>query len=357
MLNCYVLNRSDLAVKDYYLSNEYEINIDYLTNEKSSFKSPLNTNAQQGDFFLAKNVEDGTLKDVAFFGLVDSFEDDKLVATDVYSLANIDFPATRKTGNSFEVHINTLIHYYLLNDVSKAITDRLIIRIDSNTNYTYQPADPPTITNMVKYMINGFRKYNVTWEVESVEYDEENKLKINTVIKQKTKIINIKNNSYDFLNWSVYVSPAGRDSENKLLIIDKKTADSETPLILSTWYVDIDGNITQSNASVRTPTKTKIFIYDNTPPEAGQEDNRPSFQEVANSELSYSLYSHEIEFDLKKENNLLNPKDLEIGLKVNIMYDGVLYPSILTGYIIDNKKSTMHLKCGNIRSTLADILD
>ena len=350
-LNCYILQRDNLAIKAHFTPRSYIINRDYLTNEKSNFELDRLIEAEQGDFIIAKDkIISSDLGSIVYFGVVDSREDNDIDCTDLYSLLNFDFVATRQTGDSFERHLHTLIDYYLLSDPSTEISDNVTVNIASNTPFSFQPSESPAARNLTTYLIDCFRKYNITWNINNIEYDENRQLRVNTVIAQKTRSLNIKNNAFAFVNWSIYVTPAGRASENRLLIVDSTTTNSEAPIILSTWYTDMLGNLTQDASNVRTPVKTRIFIYDR------EQEDPPTYQQVARSELNVNLYAHEIEFDLVKNNNLITLEDLEIGLKVNIVYNDMLYQSVLTGYIINHQSEFVSLKFGHIRSTFADVL-
>jgi hypothetical protein len=163
-LNVYVLSRTDLSVKSLNQCFSYEINRDYLTNEKSKFSVRGTHQAQQGDFLLVKSSENeisiygkgsSSLRPL-YFGVIDSIENNSIVACDLYNLVNFSFPATRKTGTSFEQHIQTLLNYYLLNDTSKNIHN-ISVTTGTNTAHSYQPEDPPTPTNMIDYLINWFK--------------------------------------------------------------------------------------------------------------------------------------------------------------------------------------------------------
>lgn len=360
-LNIYILNREDLAIKRYEKSFNYEINRDYLTNEKSTFEAGQGE-AEVGDFLIAKFSSEGILtygdsgSKPLYFGVIDSFENGNIITCDLYNIANFTIAATRKTGGAsgggFGVHIQNLLNKYL--DNSKLVS-KVVWNVDDSAKvaYSYQPSDPPVETNMIDYLINGFKKYNITWELDTIYYEQEDSstLHIGTIIKKKTKTIQLKNNNYSFINWDIYENEVGRNLENQLLIIDKATTDSENPVILNTYYIEKDGTITQSiNDNVYKPTKTKIYIYDTT-----QED-APSYLEVAQSELAGNTYAHEINFDIVKNNNLIAIEDLEIGLLANIMYGTTIYKSVLTGYIISSANNFISLKFGNTRSTLREVL-
>jgi hypothetical protein len=357
-LNIYILNRSDLVIKSFTPCYVYEINRDYLVNEKSSFSIPGGSyTAEQGDFLVAKTFNDKfTTEGIKplYFGVIDSFSNDAIITCDLYNIVNFSFPATRKTGGvsggGFGGHINNLLNYYL--DSSKLVS-KITWTVDDSAKvaYSYQPSDPPTITNMVDYLINGFKKYNITWEVDSISYNSDNSLNVSTIIKKITDRIQLKNNTYSFVNWDVYENDTGRSLENELLIVDKASTDMENPIVLDTYYITRDGTITQAiNDNVWKPTKTKIYIYDQTA------IDKPTYLEVAQSELSASKYAHEIEFDLVKDKNLITLEDLKIGLQVYIVHSDTIYDSVLTGYIISSNNNFIHLKFGHTRSTLRQIL-
>lgn len=366
-INLYVLDRTNLTVKGTSQSYSWEINRDYLTNEKSKFVPARNVECAQGDLLLVKTtqeqiVQSGYSKTIKplYIGVVHSFDNNTIETCDFYSVLNFDFPATRKYGNgsdnnSAEYHLTMLILRYFFWDTSK-MYGNIEIDIPSGigTAYSYIPKDPPISTNLNRYLIHFFKKYNIVYDIDSIYYSEQdtNQLCVKTSVKQKSNKIQLKNNVYDFVNWSVYEEPAGAKGENMLIIFDKNTIDSENPIKLSTWYMQEDGNLTQSYSNnVRLPTRQKIYIYDTT------QENAPTYQEIASSELSYSGYAHEINFDIRKNNNILSVDELEIGLLADIIHNEKKYSSVLTGFVVNSNSSFMSLKFGNIRSTLQDVID
>lgn len=341
-----------MHIKSYCQCFDYEINRDYLTNEKSTFTLSEAVNAEYGDFVLVKRSND--INNFLYCGVIDSFTENSMVTCDLYNIVNFEFAATRKTGSSstggFGGHIKNLLDIYL--DNSKSIYGLTYTLDDSaKVAYSYQPSSPPTVTNMVDYLVNGFKKYNVTFEFDKIKTNSDNSIEIKMVIKKRNDRIQIKNNNYSFVNWDVYENDGGHNLENELLIIDKLTTNSENPIVLSTYYLTKDGQITQVlNDNVRKPTKTKIYIYDSSQADA------PSFLEVAQSELAGNVYSHEINVDMLKNNNILDESSIQIGLLANIIYGQTLYQSVLTGYLISSQNDFIQLKFGNIRSTLKEVL-
>jgi hypothetical protein len=359
-----ILNRSDFSVKAKADCYSWEINRDYLTNEKSQFAllSPIAHNV--GDFLIANaelgkyrktGTNLGSIKPI-YFGIIESSEQGKdniLNARDFYNIVNFDFAATYGSGQNVQQHLQKLLLIYLTTDTSKDAQNVQISLTGAPINWIYKPSDPPTSTNLNWYFVNVFKKYQVTWEATDIYYDENGQINISTTIGPKQNTLNLKNNIYDFTNWNVYYTPANTDVPNKLEIIDKATSDMENPNVLSTWYLQKDGNLSQifNPDTVFVPTQNKVAIYDT------EEESPPTFQEVARSEMSGKLYSHEITFDVNLNSRLIYVPDLEIGSKANIIYGSDLYPSVLTGYIIKSGSEWVTLKFGNIRSTRQSVID
>jgi len=363
-----VLNRQNLSLKSISECYEWEINIDYLTNEKSSFKPLGKMDFETGDIIMAKSIDsnkqgviDSPIGEITtikpyYIGVIDSVDDEVIVACSIYNLMNFPFAATRTTGRaeagwSAEDHINNMFTMRVTVDPSKRFSAPVTSK--THTAFTYLPSDPPTVTNLVDYLISFFKKYNIVLEVDYFARQAwYNRYELVLKVERKTKKMRLKNNIYDFVNWSVYEQPAGKQAENMLQIIDKRTTNSVFPTILSTWYIDKRGELTQSfNDDIYTPTRQKIFIYDT------EEEDKPTFLEVAQAELSGQTYAHEISFDIKKDNNVFSVEDLEVGLLVDIVHDDTIYSSVLTGYVINSESDFISLRFGHVRSTLQDILN
>ncbi|MBL1223739.1 hypothetical protein [Enterococcus sp. BWR-S5] len=363
-----VFNRQDLALKSISECYDWEINIDYLTNEKSSFIPLSKMDFETGDFFMAKEIGsdnqgviDSSIGEITtitplFLGVIDSIENDAIKACIIYSLMNFPFAATRATGSatagvSAESHLTNMFTMRVTLDLSKKTG--LPITPKTHTAYSYLPSDPPTVTNLLDYVIGFFKKYNIVLDVDYLSRVAwYNRYNIVLKVERRTKKIRLKNNAYDFVNWSVYEQPAGKQAENMLQIIDKRSTNSIYPIILSTWYIDKYGELTQSlNDNIYTPTRQKIYIYDM------EQEDRPTYLEVAQSELAGQTYAHEINFDIKKDNNMIDIDDLEVGLLVDIVYNDTIYSSVLTGYVISSESEFISLRFGHVRSTLQDVLN
>ena len=359
-VDVYIINRRDLKIKSFFTTTEWEIKIDYINNSKSSFTNPASVEVARGDFLLAK-LQSGRFSKLYgsdriqpfFFGLVSSFENKNkknvIESVQFYNVADNEFSATAKSGTDVKSHLLALLNRYVLSDET-SLTSRIAVRLEGgNVPYSYQPSNPPTKTNLRDYFIHMFKKYGVCWNVEWIGPNDRGELIVSTVLKVSNDRIKIKNNSLDFFNWSVFIQEVNKNSDNRLLIIDKRTNNSESPGILSTWYLDKNGEITQSSSNVSRPTRTKVAIYDTTV------QNKPSYLSVAQSELSANNYSHEIDVSVIDNSELVRYSDLEIGKKVSVFYNERELRSILTSLSYKSEHGYFELTFGNVRSTIKNL--
>ncbi|MGO2892104.1 MAG: hypothetical protein ACTIC2_08985 [Enterococcus devriesei] len=325
-------------------STDCEIEYDAISNSQSNFKTGVEKiTASIGDFVLVKEFISGKF---IYFGVIQSKEKQEFGACQIFSLLDFDFVATRISGKSFENHFKTLVINNLINDETKDIP-HLVIYVRTNTEHLYQPSNPPTVTNLMKYYFNAFKKYNIVWRF--VEIDTEGNL-ITELIRIESHL-KIKDNISDFSEWDVNVRTANTDNENKLLIVNKKTTSSESPLILATYFLTKNNELTidSNHQNIERPTATKVYIYDT------EQEDRPTFENVAKSELSGNAYSHEITFDVRRDSSVLKEKDIFLGLLVRLTIDGQQFDSVLSYF--KREESFIELKFGNIRSRLTEYID
>lgn len=325
-------------------SSDCEIENDAISNVQSNFKiGEQKIPALIGDFVLVKDYIKGSF---IYFGIIQSIEKDEFGACQIFSLIDFEFAATRVSGNSFEHHFRNLVMSNLINDPTKSIP-HLVIQVSSNTEHLYQPSDPPTVTNLMKYYFNAFKKYNIVWRF--VEIDTDGNL-ITELIRIETKV-KIKNNISDFSDWDVSVRNANTGNENKLLIINKKTSSSENPMVLATYFLTKNNELTtnSSHQNIKRPTLTKVYIYDT------EQEDRPTYENVAKSELSGNAYAHEITFKVRKVSKILSEENIFLGLLANLSIENQQYESVLTFYRVE--KDLIELKFGNIRSRVTEYMD
>lgn len=342
-VNIWIIDRRGTITQEPIIVSKSNIQPDYITQDASTFELPDDASFVRGDFILAKVVNSPL---VSFFGVISSYEGNKVVAKDLLGLVNFEFPATRMSGPSFEQHFKNLINRYLLQDISKNLTI-LDIEVKTNTTHIYQPAEPPVATNLMSYAINGFKKYNVVWRFDKLEGG-----RIKTVIEAVTDSIQLKDNIVDFQDWEVSTTEVGKNTQNHLLIVNKNTTNSEGPNVLAERYLTTNNDVTSNvnDPLVFKPTITKVAIYDTTA------TDKPSYDDLANSELKGNYYAHEISFTMSKDNEFFSIKNLKLGMLASIYKSGKLYKSVLTGYEYSGDSDRVKLKFGHVKSRLSELL-
>ena len=342
-MNLWVVNRQG-KVSDMTKPIRYDINTDYITPDASEFELAPNDilDFKNGDFIYAKDP----LGELKYFGLLNSFEDNRLIGHSLLKLLDFEIIATRISGQSFERHALGLINRYLINDVHKNMKI-LRIAVESDTPHTYQPSEPPSVVNLMSYLINGFKKYNVVWE-----FDRFHDGILYTRLISKKDRITVSDNNVGITNWEVSTTNVGSNTPNHVIIVDKAMKNMEVPVILSQWWLTDTNKIVNStkDVSVVEPTDTVIAIYDKT------EADKPTYAEVAEDHLAASYYSHEITVSIEQSNKLINVDDLYIGLFVNVYRYGRKYDSVITAIGTQSDDTTTEVTFGHIRSRFSELL-
>ena len=344
ILGITIFHRDLKLYNERLISDDFEVGIDEIEEEASSFVLDKYIKVKSGDFLLAKYIPSGK---IVYFGVISSQEDKKINCKGLLSLAESEIPTVKITGNNYEEHIRRLIEYYLLNDTTKCLKNILDVKAESITSHSYQAVETNK-RRLNEYIINGFKKYNVKWYFKEIKGG-----KIYTGIRAIKDSIHLKDNSSEFNDWDVFVKDPGPGNENKLIFVDKAMKDIENPAILSTWYLDDENNLTQdsSDKNITRPTVNLVNIYDQTM------EDKPSFEDVAKSELKGNAYSHEIKVSVVLNAKNINVEDIETGLLATIVYKNQTYKSVLTAWRIISTKNMIELTFGNVRSRLMDYFE
>ena len=343
VLNLYFLTRNLEYYNEHHICTEYKIEESGLDIVKSDFVLTKETDAVEGDFLLAKFRGE---REIAYFGVIEDFDNEKVECNSLLSLADIEFAATKVSGKSFEDYVRRIMNKFIRDDSTKQLS-KLEIVAPTNTEHLYQPSDPPTATSMAKYLVNAFKKYNIVWRLVTLDNG-----KIETTLFCATEKIVIEDNIPDVTGWDVQINRAGKGSENQLLIIGKKTTDSLNPIILATYYLRSDNEITtnKNDSNVVMPTSTKISIYDT------EDENKPTYDQVS-SELKGNAYNHQISFQVSKDSKILDVKAMHPGLLATLIYKGKVINSVLTSKIVDSSSDKVEFTFGNIRNRVVDYLN
>ncbi|MCM0582798.1 hypothetical protein H9L19_06855 [Weissella diestrammenae] len=326
-------------------SYNWEINNDYISSEQSTFELLDNGPIVEGQFIIAKRLHTA---DVIYIGIINAFENGQVKTGLMQTGLNYDIIMRPGSGKDINAHLAALIK----NNNSKnqplgAVSE---IEVDGDASaWSYQQEDAVKVKNMLSYFTHMFKKYRniLTFQLSSNG--------ISGRLSKSTKNLALKNNSIDFVDWDVSVSPADTGTNN--LIIYSIDSTPTVPKILSSWYLTRGGDLTQSiDDNVRVPVLSKGVIY-----ESYKDDETgeiPSYQEIAESELKASTYAHEINVSIRNESKLVQFADFNsIGALATITYDNTIYQSVLTGWTMKSDNAFTTFMFGNVRSSLSDLLE
>ncbi|MFT8488003.1 hypothetical protein [Oenococcus sicerae] len=339
-----------------FLCSDYAISADYLSNDTSTFQVSQSQNVQAGDFLLAKAQGDSR---VLFYGQIESVDHDSTADVDtvtarfIYNLLNGDIIVTNKTGTSYEAHLVNLINNYVSSMARNSPFYE--IQAQSNTAFAVSTTDNIKTYNLVDYLIRGFKLHNVVMSVRDVIADENYvpaHYRPEIQLKQITDKLTLKDTAAALTNWSIQNSELTRGYANELWIVDQASTDMENPTVLDRYWLQTDGTIVHAiNSNVIQPTKVVISLFDKT-----ATDNL-SYAQIATNTLTGNAYSHLIQFDVLRDNNVIDVDQLVIGTLTTIIYHGQTYNSVLSGYLFSSDSDYVTLMFGNIRNTLKDVMN
>lgn len=332
-----------------YFVEKPDIRIDALQDQQSNFDLDDTTEIVEGDFCWARENSTGK---TLYFGVIANVTDKKTISCrPLESLLDFEFAATNISGSSFEEHMKRLINYYVIQDETKKLSN-LVINVRTNTEHLYQPSNPPTATNLMKYLRNAFKKYNVVWEFKEVSIDG----KLITEIYAKSDSIVIDDSPADFSEWEVQIKQPNAGSPNQLYIFDKALKNSESPKPRDIWYLTSSNNLTRNrkNTDIKKPTASKVFIYDNEQ-ESGEEYNS---EKIAKSELTGNAYNHQVSLKIWKKTQLIDIDKISVGLLITIHFHDMqeALKSVVTA-IEETGDNHLLVVCGNVRNRLIDYMD
>jgi hypothetical protein len=379
----FILGRKSGIIQTMETCYDFIITKDYIGDGKSTFRLHTEWVANVGDFLIAKNGEEALNVNFAPFyaGVVNSIDNGQIVTKEIRNIFDFQFGSFEDSGSSIEDFYISILNEWVLNEPGDPFAMAMVEVIpgSTQTQFVYSPNEPPSIMEFQKYLVNMFQKYNVVFELAKIEIDTTKSAANYKFIfwsNAKSDKIQLKNNNFAFLNWSVYINQQALGEVNRLIIQDSSSSSTGTnsPSILGTYYIDQSGTImTSITPNVLTPTKEKLILFDldgYKEQNEGKEDDQgnlipyepPDYDAMAKTELSIPAYSHEIKFQLIKDNNILNSNNLVIGLLVDIYYldnvgNSYQFKSVLTAYSISSNSNLISLTFGNVRSNLKYIMD
>lgn len=229
-----------------------------------------------------------------------------------------------------ELYVDTEDEYQKMNGLS------VVIRTETQGSYTTEE----NIANLYQMATDLFIRYGIVIRFEMdiqkkeilciveknqkeerhIEADLPNILSSNFVIKQAEKVVNkltVYNRLDETQKESYYLLESGEISK------EKEAAGRIIPVVFDSEFIEYQ--------------------------EGGEQTFSDKAYEVATSRMALPEYNNLIELEVKNEDSLVKPVDMDVGQQMTIIHEGKAYRSILTGKKIG--KSTV-LVFGTVRLEL-----
>jgi hypothetical protein len=335
-----ILNRSDLAVKDYSIVAQANLKVDKLTDGNSNIII-VNTSldAFDGDIVY---VTDESNKQV-YLGIISTIKENH---------------AIQLTCQDFNVYFNLSVSLpetftgYIEDYVESLITDNYITSDDTPKNVTYFTIQKDTSTSVSFKSTSKFQKINVLWTEFFSAFNLNIKYEVNLNLSEIKIIItteyghkNLRTDSSDLLK--LLINKSTKNTPNRL---DLHPATGNVVQLSIIYYYLLSNNTVTLDKD--DPERFEILV--NKTIEYEDADN-PLV--LAQQELQGNIYNHLIEFELKSENQVLRPLvDINLNDRLTLVTPSATYDTVLTGYIIETKTSYVKLIFGKVRKNLTDIL-
>lgn len=339
-----ILDKFNFNVKDNaYVDSEYEIVVDLVLTQKSSFKiNKENINASVNDYIY---VRDQAL----YFGVIDSIEKENdhifITALDFKEILKIEYVATSFTGN-LATYIEGCIREALINNSdAKANISYLSISVETSKIGTLTFEKDKVIT-IYELLDLAFKMYGIMLKHKVVI--ENGKFKgLELRIVTTTTGVRLKGDNL-FLD-ALVINDSNKESINK--VIYKPKADNLFFKDEVIFYMLTDGSITNDVNHNQRFNKViqKLETY--------SDNDYLDLAAKARTILSIEKADHQITFKINKKTTSLDVlKTIEVGLLLEFIYRGKIYDSICSSIKYTNSVDLCEITLGEFRIKLTEKL-
>lgn len=259
----------------------------------------------------------------------------------ITSIFNDNWKYHDNSQTTIEGKIKKIIEDDFIDSSDPMVADRFpfTVTASSSTSGTIESKDDTTIMDFESFLMNMYNAYGVITDIR-VPFNGSPTIEL----KQATHpSIKVGNNALSIQNMTPFTEVF---ETNKLVIYDQ-----EGTTLRGTYYTTTQGITTNKNDPLRLPvTKTK-FIFDTDTP----------LDDIKQENLQEEIYNHKISFDLLLNNGLYDFYDWELGMPLEIWFNGAYYNTIFTSYSMSKDMNvnvtSVSITCGKVRNTLTEKLN
>lgn len=312
----------------------FNIEVDLLSTATSSFVLlNMPSNIKEGDVLGLVSP----YGEIIYTGVINAIELEEITCRPILSIFNDEWKWHNPTQTTIEGKLVSIVNGDFINSSDPMISDRFpfTCTASSSTTGDFESQDDTFVIDFETMLMNMYSSYGIITDI-SVPFGETTP----TIVFKKSTHSSVKigNNVLSIQN----MTPLTEVFEtNKLVIYD-----NEGNNLRGTYYATKNGITTNANDPLRLPvTKTKyVFNTDD------------SLDDIKNENLQEEIYNHRITFDLLLDNGLYDFADWELGMPVEIWYNGEYYSTVFTRYAMSKEEGEdvafVSVTCGKVRNTL-----
>lgn len=304
-----------------------QISFDYLTLEAFTVSIAGKINAVKGNWLRISG-------EINFDGIVSNVKTDKNISEISIKpmLSLLDIEIFKEDFSDVALFIKNSIEQYIIN--SPDVLQNRPIYIINNAGTKNRPLEiNDTQVNLLDVISSALVIHRIAVDCTL----NLNQKKIELIISENTDCITLESRLNNVIEKDITIQD-DYAAVNKIII--RKTLadkDSGTVSILDTvpFFLHTDGTVSREDKKRISPVFWTIDELEDS------EDWEQKALEKAIQKLIPQKYSNEINLTYLNTDKIVNPLALSIGTAVNIIDDGKIYNSILTGKIISEDKTML----------------
>ncbi len=338
------------TMRSHTVADDVKFSEDYLSPDDNSINL-LTVDAQKGDYIRITNEA------VEYFGIVNAVSSNEEGLVEIgyksfLSLFDTDcmFDTDLQGGStSLEQTLANIITSMFISssDTSMNVPGLSVTATSTTSDWGFNlKSDTENMHHCIINMLNvlvirSMEQYRVRIKVVPDIQNQSIVLQIGTNANEP---VTVEADLPNIISKNVVIKETNNDV-NKLVVYN--TEDYTTT---RTYYLHPNGTYNTTNSNRILPVVQEIR---GTAPERNGSTITKTFATMANSEAAEVFgsieYNNLIELEMLNEDTLVKPYNLEVGQVVNVISDGMTYPSILTGRKVEQ---TTTLIFGTVRIDL-----
>lgn len=313
---------------------DFQINLDEQRIADSIFKIENNPIVKKNNFLIVNGLYKQFLFTIDRAEKPVGSEITTIYAKHISNIFNKKVFETEQGNKSLEKHLADLIDInFIHSDDALFNLNYIDTYLRTYTQTEYKPDIDNRLFNLHTYMINCEQNKRVSTNFKI----SGNRLKVEFENKQQKETVNINADLIEIIN--------AKTTQSTNLITKVEAYDRVTGKKYS-LFLRKDHTTTENKYDDKRLIGTTEVI---------SSDSVEKAKEEALNVFKGNRYNHLFEFQLPLNSKLVNTKNLDLGDKINIKIDNIIYESYISGLVIEDS-NLIEVKTGNLKVLLTDKL-